>query len=50
LEYRCKVLEEIGWRGIDWISLAEDSGQWMAVVSTTIDRHSILEILSMRID
>jgi hypothetical protein len=27
-------LREIGWGGIDWIDLAQDRNQWMALVNT----------------
>jgi hypothetical protein len=27
-------LREIGWGGIDWIELAQDRDQWMALVNT----------------
>jgi hypothetical protein len=30
-------LREIGWDGIDWIGLAQDSDQWRAFVNTTIN-------------
>jgi hypothetical protein len=30
-------LREIGWDGIDWIELAQDSGQWRALVNTVIN-------------
>jgi hypothetical protein len=30
-------LREIGWAGIDWIDLAEDSDQWMAFVNTVMN-------------
>jgi hypothetical protein len=26
-------LEEIGWKGVDWIHLAQDSGKWWALVN-----------------
>jgi hypothetical protein len=29
-------LREIGWDGVDWINLAEDSDQWLALVNTII--------------
>jgi hypothetical protein len=30
-------LREIGWEGVDWMHLAEDSDQWRAVVNTIIN-------------
>jgi hypothetical protein len=30
-------LGEIGWDGRDWIELAQDSDQWMAVVKTAMN-------------
>jgi hypothetical protein len=30
-------LREIGWGGVDWIDLAQDSGYWMALVSTVMN-------------
>jgi hypothetical protein len=30
-------LKEIGWDGIDWIDLAQDRGQWSALVNTVIN-------------
>jgi hypothetical protein len=27
-------LREIGWGGMDWIDLAQDRGQWRALVNT----------------
>jgi hypothetical protein len=30
-------LREIGWDGIDWIDLAEDRDQWMALVNTVMN-------------
>jgi hypothetical protein len=32
-----KDLREIGWSGMDWIHLAQDRDQWMAVVNTEIN-------------
>jgi hypothetical protein len=29
-------LSEIGWDGMDWIDLAEDMGQWRALVNTVM--------------
>jgi hypothetical protein len=28
---------EIGWDGMDWIDLAQDRDQWMALVSTVMN-------------
>jgi hypothetical protein len=30
------VLGEIGWDGVDWIELAQDRDQWMALVKTVM--------------
>jgi hypothetical protein len=30
-------LREIGWGGVDWIDLAQDKGQWRALVNTVIN-------------
>jgi hypothetical protein len=30
-------LREIGWDGMDWISLAQDRDQWRALVNTIIN-------------
>jgi hypothetical protein len=30
-------LREIGWGGIDWIDLAQDSDQWRALVNTVMN-------------
>jgi hypothetical protein len=30
-------LREIGWRGVDWIDLAQDRDQWRALVSTVMN-------------
>jgi hypothetical protein len=30
-------LREIGWDGMDWIQLAEDTDQWRALVSTVMN-------------
>jgi hypothetical protein len=30
-------LREIGWDGVDWIDLAQDRGQWRALVSTVMN-------------
>jgi hypothetical protein len=29
-------LREIGWNGTDWIDLAQDQGQWRALVKTVM--------------
>jgi hypothetical protein len=29
-------LREIGWEDIDWIDMAEDRGQWRALVNTVM--------------
>jgi hypothetical protein len=28
---------EIGWDGVDWIDMAEDRGQWRALVNTVLN-------------
>jgi hypothetical protein len=30
-------LREIGWDGVDWIELAQDRGQWRALVNTVMN-------------
>jgi hypothetical protein len=30
-------LKEIGWGGVDWMDLAQDRGQWWAVVNTVMN-------------
>jgi hypothetical protein len=30
-------LREIGWGGMDWIDLAQDRGQWTALVNTVMN-------------
>jgi hypothetical protein len=30
-------LREIGWEDMDWIDLAQDRGQWRALVNTVIN-------------
>jgi hypothetical protein len=30
-------LREIGWDGMDWINLAQDRDQWMALVNTVMN-------------
>jgi hypothetical protein len=30
-------LGETGWEGLDWIHLAQDSDQWLAVVNTVMN-------------
>jgi hypothetical protein len=30
-------LREIGWEGVDWIHLAQDSDQWRALVNTVMN-------------
>jgi hypothetical protein len=31
------VLREIGWDGVDWVSLAQDRDQWRALVNTAMN-------------
>jgi hypothetical protein len=36
--YNIKMdLRDIGWGGMDWIDLAQDRGQWMALVNTVMN-------------
>jgi hypothetical protein len=30
-------LREIGWDGVDWIDMAQDGDQWMALVNTVLN-------------
>jgi transposase len=30
-------IREIGWDGVDWINLAEDRGQWTALMNTIMN-------------
>jgi hypothetical protein len=30
-------IREIGWAGMDWIYLAQDRGQWRALVNTVMN-------------
>jgi hypothetical protein len=30
---------DIGWGGMDWIDLAQDRGQWRALVNTVMNLH-----------
>jgi hypothetical protein len=30
-------LQEVGWRGMDWIDLAEDRGRWLAFVNAVMN-------------
>jgi hypothetical protein len=32
-------LKEMGWGGMDWIDLAQDRGQWRALVTTAMNLH-----------
>jgi hypothetical protein len=34
-------LTETGWRGVDWIHLPQDRGQWRAVLDTVMNLHII---------
>jgi hypothetical protein len=38
-EYNIKMdlVREIGWDGVDWIDLAQDSDQWRAPVNTVMN-------------
>jgi hypothetical protein len=36
--YNIKMdLREIGWDGVDWIDMAQDRGQWRALVNTVLN-------------
>jgi len=35
-------LREIGWEGVDWIHLAQDTDQWRAVVTVSFSQRSRL--------
>jgi hypothetical protein len=37
-------LREIGWRGIDWIDLAQDGHQWRTLVNTVMDLRVVLQL------
>jgi len=30
-------IKEIGWEGMEWIDLAQDTGKWRAVVNTVMN-------------
>jgi hypothetical protein len=30
-------LQEVGWRGVDWIALAEDRDRWRALVNAVMN-------------
>jgi hypothetical protein len=30
-------LKEIGWRGMNWIDLAQDTGNWRAIENTIVN-------------
>jgi hypothetical protein len=30
-------LEEVGWRGMDWIELAQDTGRWRDLVNAVMN-------------
>jgi len=30
-------LKELGWKGVDWIKLAQDRDNWQAVVNTAVE-------------
>jgi hypothetical protein len=30
-------LQEVGWGGMDWIDMAQDSGRWRALVSAVMN-------------
>jgi hypothetical protein len=30
-------LREIGWNGVDWIDMAQDNDQWMALVNMVLN-------------
>jgi hypothetical protein len=36
-DYIRTYLREIGWEGVDWIHLAQDTDQWRALVNTAMN-------------
>jgi hypothetical protein len=34
---RCEDVEEIEWKGVDWIHLAQDRNQWRALVNAVMN-------------
>jgi hypothetical protein len=36
-EYNKMELKQIRWEGVDWIHLAQDMDQWLAVVNTEMN-------------
>jgi hypothetical protein len=44
--YNIKMdLREIGWDGVDWIELAQDRGQWRALVNNGDEPSGSLKLL-----
>jgi hypothetical protein len=37
-------LREIGWGGMDWTDLAQDRGQWRALVNTIMNLRVLLNV------
>jgi hypothetical protein len=40
-------LRKIGWEGVDWIDLAQDKGQWRALVNTVMNLRGLLKWLGI---
>jgi hypothetical protein len=38
-------LRDIGWDGVDWVSLAQDRDQWRALVNTVMNLQGSLKLL-----
>jgi len=38
-------VEEIGWKGVDWLHLAQDRGQWWVLVNTHMIHYAVLSVL-----
>lgn len=40
-------LEEMGWKGVNWICLAEDRDKWRDAVNTAMKLRVVLNVLSL---
>jgi hypothetical protein len=38
------ILRELGWKGVDWIYLAQDRDRWRALLNTIINIHFPLKV------
>jgi hypothetical protein len=38
-------LGEIGWNGVDWIDIAQDTDQWRALVNTVLNLRAVHKML-----